>query len=320
VEKLKPEVTAGKAEVSFAVVSATKIPAPEDFKPAEEISLPNRNVLWIKVASGKNANYYRLEIYIRSNNSKLGTLKIGDKTIDLSGVSGGEWDIIKTLYLKLDAAVTSATVTATPAFEGAKVRIAKFDSANAAKPEFTDNMVSDFSDGDFFAVEVTAENKIDKTYYKFELLIGREPLYRPGDPYTVPLTGLTVKNPSAFANQYDGFFITLPAYPDGFDIADYNTFTLKARLWTSATEEVAETDYDYEQAQVIFLKTTQNWNNEANQLGKKYNINVTTTDCAFSSMDGGALDTTFKPGPVAIRLENSIAGIKFIQLTELSFK
>jgi hypothetical protein len=116
----------------------------------------------------------------KSSDSSLSELKIGDKRVTL-GTGNAEW--AKVVAGSLDLETTGElTVTATNN-SGASVKFAKINSETANKPEFGNITKFTFTDGDYLAVEVTAENG-DITYYKIKITI-TPPIVDPKEKFHV---------------------------------------------------------------------------------------------------------------------------------------
>ncbi|MDR0784917.1 MAG: hypothetical protein LBE74_03415 [Treponema sp.] len=163
------------AKLAYAVgtVGSTK---PSTFSDAATVTLATNNYLYIRVTSedGKNVNYYRIQVTTESANANLNGIALGEVQVTALGTPAATYNA-ETLVAGM-AALTNAqkngvTVTATPSFSGATVKYAK--ASGDAAPTFADSLTTDFTDGDFLYVEVTAQNGVDKNVYKVEIQIGR---------------------------------------------------------------------------------------------------------------------------------------------------
>jgi len=151
---------------------------PDTFSSNNTLDIINGQALYVRVTSedGKTTNFYRFDIRPKSANSQLSTLKVGTLTADL-GRPATTWNGVTNTNkgsLNLSNALkTNAQLVGTPVVSTATVKYA-VPKPTTATPVFSDTDTYTFADGDVLYVEVTAENKTDVSYYKIDVLIGRD--------------------------------------------------------------------------------------------------------------------------------------------------
>jgi hypothetical protein len=308
--KASIESSKGSKVALAKATSAIAIPDDFDLTLEDDLTFSRNNILWIEVTSKnkKTVNYYRVQMNTRNATSSLGSFSIGTTNVEVPA-GNANWAEARIAEVTLTEAQSSVMITATPTSSAAKARIAKFTAEDSPMPVFDDTVVFDISDGDFFAVEVTAENTVSKTYYKFELYINRLKPFVKGADYSIPLAGVATKNATAFPGNYRSFDITLPAYPDGFDIADYTLFTVGAKFFeANGTTEIGSA---YGLGQISFLAGT-------TIIGVHYNLGMATASQSFEGMEPTPMITN-QGNPTSVRIQNSSADVRFIEITQIKF-
>jgi hypothetical protein len=117
----------------------------------------------------------------KSGDSSLISFKLGARSVSepALGTGNADWSNVKAgsvSFTQEDAHLTAA-VTEVKTSDGAAAKFAKIDSVNADKPAvFNDPAELTFENDNCLAVEVTAENGENKTYYKIQIKITPPPL------------------------------------------------------------------------------------------------------------------------------------------------
>ena len=130
----------------------------------------------------------------------------------------------------------------------------------------------------------------------------------PGD-YSVKIEGLDLKNPAPVVGNYQTIWFNLAsAFPTGFNIANYDKFTVKAKFYDSDNVEITVDDG---LGQFRFATGTgtewSGWLHEA-----IYNLGTEETI-------GIEIPVTFNATPTRILVQNSSATVAFIEITEITF-
>jgi len=136
-----------------------------------------------------------------------------------------------------------------------------------------------------------------------------------GDVVGVP-TGLSVRNRDAFTKNYDDLFILFPS--DMPDVTGYSRVTIRCNYFNADGEEIPQGDTN---AMVVLVYDI-NGDKRGPDMGpgpntplKEFNVG------GFSgqvSSDRG-VRIALKQSPGAILFQNSNTGVKFIEVTEITF-
>jgi len=137
----------------------------------------------------------------------------------------------------------------------------------------------------------------------------------PGDVVGEP-TGLSVRNRNAFTKNYDDLFILFPS--DMPDVTKYQRVTIRCKYFNEAGEEITQGDGNA----MVTLIYDINSDKRGPEVGPGPNTPLKATNIGgFSgevSTDRG-VRITLSQKPAAILFQNSNAGVKFIEVTEITF-
>jgi hypothetical protein len=127
-----------------------------------------------------------------------------------------------------------------------------------------------------------------------------------GEDYTVKIEGLNLKNTTATTGNYNNLWFSLAeAFPVGFDIEDYATFTIRAKFFMADGTEIPAAN-GLGQAQFATGTGTAN----GPFLGAmNSNLSMTTVKKAID----------FDVNPTRLYVQNSSATVAFIEITEITF-
>jgi len=144
-------------------------------------TLNANDYLYIKVASedGNNFNYYRFLIRVYSSVTHLAGITIDGIKGDVKP-GGGTWEdadegsISITVVQAQPATIEYETFDINSTVRFAKVPHDAPDGPNDTEPTgFSDSNELTFEDQDLLYIEVTAQNTVDKAYYRFLVSVGR---------------------------------------------------------------------------------------------------------------------------------------------------
>jgi hypothetical protein len=137
--------------------------------------------IYIKVTSGDKltVRYYRFYTMVYSWVTDLASIEIAER--EAKAVQGASsWNNLGTTATQLGnititrTEAANAVVTATTFDPNAKVRFARLSATASGPPSFQSvSTPISFNDQDFLYVEVTAENTVDITYFRFRVHVGR---------------------------------------------------------------------------------------------------------------------------------------------------
>ena len=136
--------------------------------------------------------------------------------------------------------------------------------------------------------------------------------------YTVDLGSLPAKrNAKAFAKNYDDFLIELPTFP--VDVTQFSRVTITAKYFDAAGKEIAQADG---QAMVSFLYDPKS-KDRGPDMGPGGNaplkeFNIGGASGLVSGERGVRVKLTQQPG--AVLFQNSNVNVKFIEVTEITFR
>ena len=280
--RIRPTLSPG-ARAQWGI--ATRTTRPDVFYDTRvPVSLDDSEYIYIKVMSenGEEVNYYRFLAKLLSWATNLQYVRIkereGKAGADIHGHSTGSTEWFKLQYMETDPLELSialkegqdALVVATPFDENATVRYAVVSEAENPNvdsgdmdPTFTpsDQRIN-IEDQSYLYVEVTAENTIDKEYFRFKVSVGRiaaiANLTFTGGPEPYRIYGLGLPQPdwtkvglSNYENAdqpVDGFGISLtPDDPDAVitwgkianDNAGQPSWATPAKVRMDGTEALA---------------------------------------------------------------------------------
>lgn len=180
------EASAG-AKLQYAVELSASKPGADAFSNNATVALSPNNYLYIRVTSedGKTINYYRIRVTTESADKNLTSVTIGTVSVTTLGTPADTYaQAVAGTVALTNEQNSSVAVTAVPSNASATVKYAKVSGDSA--PTFADSLTTDFADGDFVYIEVTAQNGVDKNIYKIEVQIGRN----------ANLSGLTIGDAS----------------------------------------------------------------------------------------------------------------------------
>jgi uncharacterized repeat protein (TIGR02543 family) len=168
--------------------------------------------------------------------------------------------------------------------------------------------VSGFGDLPGFSLQINTDGNADLKYTVKITKITFTKIDNTVEDYEVDLDSLTVKNNEAWTANYQGFVITLPEYPQDFNIASYSKFTVNGKFYQSDGE--TEIPADWGKGQIKFITDpTGSWSGD-NVLLEKSNLGMSETVNA-------ALALSTVPGGLVV--QNSNASVAFIEITEIKF-
>jgi len=130
------------------------------------------------------------------------------------------------------------------------------------------------------------------------------------------LTGEKVRNKVPFSKNYDDLLILFPTFP--VDVTQYRRVTINAKYFNEAGEEIAQGDSNA----MVSLIYDLSGNIRGPEMGAGGNValkefNVGGFSGAVSTARG--VRVALSKAPSAILLQNSNVGVKFIELTEVTF-
>ena len=134
------------------------------------------------------------------------------------------------------------------------------------------------------------------------------------EDYTVKLEGLVMKNAEATTAAYNNLWFDLSeAFPAGFDISKYNAFTVKAKFYDADGEEITLAN---NLGQLNFATGSNPWGGQGVWLNAANYPNLGTATEEVALLEGpGFFDLT----PKFLYAQNSVATVKFIEITEITF-
>ena len=185
--RLRPIVSRG-ARAQWGI--GTRTIRPDRFEDTRvPATLDSREFIYIRVTSedGLVTNYYRFDTNLLSWSTNLQYIRIAEREgkagADIHGHSTGasSWDKLQdkeTDPLELSIALKegeNALVTATPFDPKATVAYAVVADGTTAPGKFipSDQRIPKIEDQDYLYAEVTAENTVDKEYFRFKVSVGR---------------------------------------------------------------------------------------------------------------------------------------------------
>ena len=136
---------------------------------------------------------------------------------------------------------------------------------------------------------------------------------------SVDLTGLTVKNATAWTEAYQTLGPYEIEFPEGLDARSYSKYTVKAKAYAEDGTDITEEDVTPDRedlgpgwsiGQVVFL-TGSGWT----ALATQYNINKQTENAAFPD---GVKNMDPSVG-FRVAIQNSQAAVAFLEVTEITF-
>jgi hypothetical protein len=220
--KLSKDATAewgiGKRTVRPGEFFDTRVPA----------TFESDEYIYLKVTSGDKAkvNYYRYHTKVFSWVTDLASITIAEReaksavgTEELNNLYGipDTNDMMGSISITRKEA-TGAVITPTTFDPNAKVRFGKVTGSGA--PDFQPSTTAiTFDDLDYLYVEVTAENTVDKTYFKFRVNVGRIATIKHLELDGVELFGTGLPNSvwaSVGPGEYSTASVNQPA--EGFDV------------------------------------------------------------------------------------------------------
>jgi hypothetical protein len=171
-DRSRTEWGIGDRSTRPAVFTDTRVPA----------SFSANDYVYIKVVSEDTTitNYYRFYARVFNSVTHLADVFIDGKRFNIKE-GGGEWDSVPDTQVGDIALTTIQAVT-----NGVEIEAVGFDSTSTfqfakvagedggdVEPVFFPNNRFNFEDQDYFYVEVTAQNTVDKAYYKFKVSVAR---------------------------------------------------------------------------------------------------------------------------------------------------
>jgi hypothetical protein len=156
--------------------------------------------LYFKVTSedGETTNYYRFAVWVRSPVTEISEVYVGryethtettdtGNTITVVDVDERMMATIGTANPNLQTAISNANVGVLSIRENqaanAEIKVTRYDSnatlrygitaTSSAAPSFGTSSTFNLTDYTYLYIEVTAENTVDKAYYKFRVEVGR---------------------------------------------------------------------------------------------------------------------------------------------------
>jgi hypothetical protein len=178
--RLRPTVSQG-AHAEWGI--GTRSTAPSGFNDTRvPATLDSDEYIYLRVTSedGLVTNYYRFFAKLLSWTTNLQYITIGEREgkagASIHGVSvgGSSWDKAEECSLSIaQREGQDALVTATLFDPNATVQYAVVDGAGAPTTYTPSDQPINIGDQNFLYIEVTAENTIDKEYFKFKVSVGR---------------------------------------------------------------------------------------------------------------------------------------------------
>ena len=211
------------------------------------LTLSNNGYLCIQVSSedGKTVNYYVVEIKLKNTITTLTSVTVGGITA-VTGASGAAYTgITSPGSVGLSASTkTNAKVEVVKANPNQTVQYAKVAAGTSGAPAFGAADTFSFEDGDVLYIEVTAENGVNKGYYKIGVEVGRDTSLS-----SVTIGGIAVINTgtsaAAAADVPDaeaGSILFTTAMPsEGYAVAITATDPGAAVKWAQGTGTASQT-------------------------------------------------------------------------------
>jgi hypothetical protein len=169
---LKPTASRG-ARVAWGIGDLIERPM-EFFDYRVPAYFNNEDYIYIRVISEDTliTNYYRFHAFLLKKGTSLADVFVDGKRAVLGGAAG-TWNVAEqgTLDITIPGS-TNARINAIPFESSSTLRYARVRSNNAT-PSFSTNAIMTFTDQDILYIEVTAENTVDKAFYKLLVGVGR---------------------------------------------------------------------------------------------------------------------------------------------------
>jgi len=161
--------------------------------------------------------------------------------------------------------------------------------------------------------------KLVVTLMIFLIVMGSVNLFAQ-DRLTVDLNTLpATRNAAAFTKNYDDFLIEFPEWPATINWANFNRVIIKAKYFDANNREIRQADG---KAMVSLIEDPKGDIRGPGDAVPSPNIpfktfNVGGGSSAVSTNNGAAVRLTKAPG--AILFQNSDAGVRFIEVQEITF-
>jgi hypothetical protein len=142
------------------------------------------------------------------------------------------------------------------------------------------------------------------------------------DTYTVDLSGLTVKNPTAFPRQYDYHIVSFDNLPADVNWSRFNRVIVRVKFYGANGDEIRQA-HGLGITSMYYERNPDNPHSPEIFDGANRNVplktdNIGLTGPGAASQDNG-IRISLNRAPGGIVLQNGNARVAFIELVELTF-